>query len=50
MDPTALRVKLNKGAARNGTKLTPAECKLLLRCLPRRRAVAALSLTPSLRS
>ena len=40
MDPTALWAKLSKGAARNGTKLTPAECNLLLRLLrppPRRR-------------
>ena len=34
MNPTALRVKLNKGAGRNGTTLTPAECKFLLHHLP----------------
>ena len=34
MDPTALWAKLSKGAGRNGTKLTPAECKFLLHLLP----------------
>jgi hypothetical protein len=34
MNSTALRMKLSKGAGRNGTTLTPAECKFLLRRLP----------------